>query len=51
MPQMAPMNWLMLMFYFFIIFMIFNMLNYFNFNYKIKKIFLKTKNLKYNWKW
>nr|ARH55016.1 ATP synthase F0 subunit 8 [Geodromicus suturalis] len=51
MPQMAPMNWLMLFMMFSMIFLLFNSLNYFSFNYKFK---LNTKNKnfsKINWKW
>nr|AND96344.1 ATP synthase F0 subunit 8 [Heteronitis castelnaui] len=51
MPQMAPMNWLMLFIYFSMIFMIFNIKNYYSFNYKIKITkFLKKSNF-INWKW
>nr|AML26759.1 ATP synthase F0 subunit 8 [Scarabaeidae sp. BMNH 1274750] len=51
MPQMAPLNWLMLFIFFCSIFMIFNIMNYFMFNYKIKTTLTKkTKNL-INWKW
>nr|AND96619.1 ATP synthase F0 subunit 8 [Euoniticellus intermedius] len=51
MPQMAPINWLMLLIYFSLIFMIFNSLNYYAFNYLIKKqSFFKKKNI-LNWKW
>nr|AXS66505.1 ATP synthase F0 subunit 8 [Tenebrionoidea sp. 8 KM-2017] len=51
MPQMSPLNWLMLMLFFITIFLFFNILNYYlilyknNFSSSIKKI----KNL--NWKW
>nr|AFQ62400.1 ATP synthase F0 subunit 8 [Abraeinae sp. MJTNT-2012] len=51
MPQMAPMNWLMLMIMFILIFMMFNSLNYFSFNYPIKKYQYKKSNSKLNWKW
>nr|YP_010329827.1 ATP synthase F0 subunit 8 [Trabala vishnou]UNP54577.1 ATP synthase F0 subunit 8 [Trabala vishnou] len=54
MPQMMPINWMLLFFFFICIFMIFNMMNYyiffyhnFNYNNKIKKI---NKN-NFNWKW
>nr|AXS65753.1 ATP synthase F0 subunit 8 [Tenebrionoidea sp. 21 KM-2017] len=51
MPQMMPLNWLTLMFFFMIIFFIFNTSNYFLFLYEEKK-FLKTKkNIDLNWKW
>nr|YP_010987588.1 ATP synthase F0 subunit 8 [Ochthephilus sericinus]WON66007.1 ATP synthase F0 subunit 8 [Ochthephilus sericinus] len=51
MPQMAPLNWLLLFMLFILIFMIFNSLNYFSFYYstKISK-FMKTSS-QLNWKW
>nr|ATN41167.1 ATP synthase F0 subunit 8 [Diptera sp. 69 LC-2017] len=62
MPQMAPMNWLLLFLLFSIMFVMFNILNYFSFdlNFKInnsnKKILNnknpnKNKNFILNWKW
>nr|YP_009441711.1 ATP synthase F0 subunit 8 [Amphizoa insolens]AOY39243.1 ATP synthase F0 subunit 8 [Amphizoa insolens] len=52
MPQMAPMNWLILFFLFIMIFLLFNFLNYFKFmiknNNNLNKKF-SIKNL--NWKW
>nr|AML26791.1 ATP synthase F0 subunit 8 [Scarabaeidae sp. BMNH 1274753] len=51
MPQMAPLNWLMLFIYFCMIFMIFNIMNYYMFNYKIKNILFKKKKSIMNWKW
>nr|AXS65453.1 ATP synthase F0 subunit 8 [Cucujoidea sp. 30 KM-2017] len=51
MPQMAPLNWLMLFFYFLTIFITFNVMNYFSFIYKIKKSSFKSKKISYNWKW
>nr|YP_010933559.1 ATP synthase F0 subunit 8 [Aegialites californicus]WKT09002.1 ATP synthase F0 subunit 8 [Aegialites californicus] len=51
MPQMAPLNWLILMFYFLFIFIIFNSLNYFSFMYTPKKIFFNKKITTINWKW
>nr|AND96370.1 ATP synthase F0 subunit 8 [Bubas bison] len=51
MPQMAPMNWLMLFFYFSMIFMIFNVKNYYAFNYSIKFSKFLKKNSYINWKW
>nr|AND96409.1 ATP synthase F0 subunit 8 [Phalops ardea] len=51
MPQMAPINWLMLLFYFSMIFMIFNVLNYYAFNYTIKSLSFKKKSSIMNWKW
>nr|AXS65122.1 ATP synthase F0 subunit 8 [Monotomidae sp. KM-2017] len=51
MPQMAPMNWTLLMMYFIIIFLMFNCMNYFNFFYKKKSFKTHVKNIKTNWKW
>nr|YP_010385077.1 ATP synthase F0 subunit 8 [Hyphydrus ovatus]UPL65087.1 ATP synthase F0 subunit 8 [Hyphydrus ovatus] len=52
MPQMAPMNWIMLYFLFSMIFILFNFLNFYMFlMLKKSKNFnnICTKNL--NWKW
>nr|ADO60399.1 ATP synthase F0 subunit 8 [Hydraena sp. BMNH 840125] len=52
MPQMAPMNWIMLFFMFSMIFMLFNSLNYFSFKYNnYFKNNLFTTTMKLNWKW
>nr|AFQ62233.1 ATP synthase F0 subunit 8 [Nargus velox]ALO70737.1 ATP synthase F0 subunit 8 [Nargus velox] len=51
MPQMAPMNWLILFFLFTMIFMIFNSLNYFSFYYQTKFFFNNLNFKKNNWKW
>nr|YP_010422510.1 ATP synthase F0 subunit 8 [Penthe kochi]USG58925.1 ATP synthase F0 subunit 8 [Penthe kochi] len=51
MPQMMPLNWLMLMIYFLTLFMIFNIMNYYSLIYKSKNFSIKTKNIKTNWKW
>nr|ARH54510.1 ATP synthase F0 subunit 8 [Nosodendron fasciculare] len=52
MPQMAPLNWMLLFFMFIIIFMLFNSMNYFMFKYSIKKLFKYNKNSILNyWKW
>nr|ALO76087.1 ATP synthase F0 subunit 8 [Clambus sp. CLA01] len=51
MPQMAPLNWLFLFFYFISIFFMFNILNYFIF---LKTPLDKKTSLKFNsinWKW
>uniref|UniRef100_UPI0030E07679 ATP synthase F0 subunit 8 n=1 Tax=Monochamus guttulatus TaxID=2079363 RepID=UPI0030E07679 len=51
MPQMAPLNWLMLFMFFILIFLLFNIMNYYSYNYNIK-ISKKSKYLlTYNWKW
>nr|QAY81993.1 ATP synthase F0 subunit 8 [Apophylia sp. REN-2018] len=51
MPQMMPLYWLSLMFFFIMIFYLFNNLNYYNFFYNIKSSNYKKMNLKFNWKW
>nr|ARH53782.1 ATP synthase F0 subunit 8 [Cortodera humeralis] len=51
MPQMAPLNWLVLFIFFSMIFLIFNSLNYFSFNYNIKSKISQKNKLIYNWKW
>nr|WVD73177.1 ATP synthase F0 subunit 8 [Monolepta pallidula] len=51
MPQMMPLNWLSLMFFFVFTFYLFNNLNYFNFLMKSKSFSFKKNMLKYNWKW
>nr|YP_009935560.1 ATP synthase F0 subunit 8 [Omosita colon]QNS37165.1 ATP synthase F0 subunit 8 [Omosita colon]QVG61289.1 ATP synthase F0 subunit 8 [Omosita colon] len=51
MPQMAPLNWLSLFFYFLMIFVMFNVINYYSFMYKIKTSKKNKKFIKYNWKW
>nr|QWB85860.1 ATP synthase F0 subunit 8 [Ulochaetes vacca] len=51
MPQMAPMNWMILFIYFVMIFFMVNIFNYFSFCYlKNKKLMIKDSNC-YNWKW
>nr|AXS66033.1 ATP synthase F0 subunit 8 [Languriidae sp. KM-2017] len=51
MPQMAPMNWLMLFIYFLMIFLMVNTLNYFNFFYTVKKFSFSKNKISYSWKW
>nr|YP_009528994.1 ATP synthase F0 subunit 8 [Aulacophora lewisii]ATC73084.1 ATP synthase F0 subunit 8 [Aulacophora lewisii] len=51
MPQMMPLNWLMLMIMFILTFYLFNNIIFFNFNYKPKLMKIKKNNLKYIWKW
>nr|ALO76199.1 ATP synthase F0 subunit 8 [Trox sp. TRO01] len=51
MPQMAPMNWLMLFIMFTMIFLLFNSINFFSFTYQPKSIQLKKSMSKLNWKW
>nr|YP_009729996.1 ATP synthase F0 subunit 8 [Argopistes tsekooni]QHX99901.1 ATP synthase F0 subunit 8 [Argopistes tsekooni] len=51
MPQMMPLNWLMLMLFFIIIFYLFNNLIYFNTMYMKKNIKTMKKSLNFNWKW
>nr|APX39826.1 ATP synthase F0 subunit 8 [Apteropeda ovulum] len=51
MPQMMPLNWLLLMLFFMLILYMFNNLNFYNLNYSIKqKKHFKTLVL-FNWKW
>nr|ARH53990.1 ATP synthase F0 subunit 8 [Phyllobrotica quadrimaculata] len=51
MPQMMPLNWLSLMFFFLLIFFIFNNMNYYNSIMQVKfNNFTKNKFL-HNWKW
>nr|APX39245.1 ATP synthase F0 subunit 8 [Aphthona sp. nwb_00407] len=51
MPQMMPLNWLTLMFFFILIFYLFNNLNYFIFTYKFKKDNFSKNKFFFNWKW
>nr|UOU84931.1 ATP synthase F0 subunit 8 [Nigrotipula nigra] len=53
MPQMAPINWLLLFFIFSIILVIFNTLNYFSYLPLTPKIFQMNNKLinPLNWKW
>nr|YP_009699974.1 ATP synthase F0 subunit 8 [Dermestes tessellatocollis]QEK77714.1 ATP synthase F0 subunit 8 [Dermestes tessellatocollis]QIA46723.1 ATP synthase F0 subunit 8 [Dermestes maculatus] len=51
MPQMAPMNWLMLFFFFTITFMVLNSMNFFQTNYSSKSSITKKSSKKINWKW
>nr|YP_009728649.1 ATP synthase F0 subunit 8 [Macroxyela ferruginea]QHR79723.1 ATP synthase F0 subunit 8 [Macroxyela ferruginea] len=52
MPQMAPINWLILFIMFSLILLLFNILNYFCFQYKLPSL-SKTKfnQPTMNWKW
>nr|ASN65940.1 ATP synthase F0 subunit 8 [Metrius contractus] len=52
MPQMAPMNWLLLYFMFIMIFMLINYMNYYLYTIKnnnSSEILFKTST--FNWKW
>nr|QAY81954.1 ATP synthase F0 subunit 8 [Mimastra sp. REN-2018] len=51
MPQMMPLNWLSLMFFFIMILFMFNNINFFNFINKKKNNKIIKKSLNYNWKW
>nr|QIV24539.1 ATP synthase F0 subunit 8 [Olethrius laevipennis] len=51
MPQMAPLNWLILTILFSIVFLVFNVLNYFVFNYKTEYSLTKKSSIPINWKW
>nr|AML25695.1 ATP synthase F0 subunit 8 [Staphylinidae sp. BMNH 1274190] len=50
-PQMAPLNWLMLFMMFVISFMMFNYINYYMFIYNPKSIKSSLKLKLMNWKW
>nr|SPP23449.1 ATP synthase F0 subunit 8 [Graphium androcles] len=55
MPQMMPINWIMLFIFFILIFIMFNIMNYYIFSikYNNNNIYYYMKNLKKNlsWKW
>nr|YP_010714876.1 ATP synthase F0 subunit 8 [Cladiscus yunnanus]WDE20690.1 ATP synthase F0 subunit 8 [Cladiscus yunnanus] len=51
MPQMSPMNWIMLFFSFSLIFMMLNSNNYFFIKYYFSSKMETLKLKKYNWKW
>nr|YP_009939490.1 ATP synthase F0 subunit 8 [Chrysomela vigintipunctata]QNV48731.1 ATP synthase F0 subunit 8 [Chrysomela vigintipunctata] len=51
MPQMMPLNWLILLFYFMSIFFLFNIMNYYMFSYSSKTYKKSKKNIMFNWKW
>nr|APX40918.1 ATP synthase F0 subunit 8 [Phyllotreta cruciferae] len=51
MPQMMPMNWLMLMMYFIMFFYLILNLNYFFIKYQPFKNKIETPKLKFFWKW
>nr|YP_010946339.1 ATP synthase F0 subunit 8 [Anaplectoidea varia]WGO57057.1 ATP synthase F0 subunit 8 [Anaplectoidea varia] len=52
MPQMMPLNWLMLYFFFYSILMLFNFMNYFSFTPLYNKNTpIKITNKSLHWKW
>nr|QJF72863.1 ATP synthase F0 subunit 8 [Nephus reunioni] len=51
MPQMMPLNWITLFFYFLLIFSMFNIILFFNFNLLKKTSFKLSYKNKLNWKW
>nr|APX39484.1 ATP synthase F0 subunit 8 [Neocrepidodera transversa] len=51
MPQMMPLSWITLLFYFILIFLTFNILNYFSVAYSKNNISKKIMLKNYNWKW
>nr|ALO76851.1 ATP synthase F0 subunit 8 [Timarcha goettingensis] len=51
MPQMMPLNWLILFIYFIMVFLMFNILNFYSFIYKIKLSDNLKNKIKFNWKW
>nr|APX40788.1 ATP synthase F0 subunit 8 [Phyllotreta hemipoda] len=51
MPQMMPMNWLILMIYFILFYFLTLILNYYFINYQPKKNLINKNNKVYSWKW
>nr|ALO71176.1 ATP synthase F0 subunit 8 [Sunius melanocephalus] len=51
MPQMAPLNWLILFFMFIMIYLMFNLINYYSFFYSTKPNTLTITKKLMNWKW
>nr|QIV24786.1 ATP synthase F0 subunit 8 [Analophus parallelus] len=51
MPQMAPLNWLILAIIFTLVFLFFNVVNYFSFSYNTKTDKHPKKEISTNWKW
>nr|ASL05696.1 ATP synthase F0 subunit 8 [Xylotrechus magnicollis] len=51
MPQMAPLNWLILFLFFTAIFLIFNTVNFYSFTYQPKEKESTKKKIQFNWKW
>nr|APX39329.1 ATP synthase F0 subunit 8 [Longitarsus pratensis] len=51
MPQMMPLNWLTLLFFFTLIFYFFNNMNFFNFMYFPQKKMISKSKINFNWKW
>nr|ALO71012.1 ATP synthase F0 subunit 8 [Pselaphinae sp. 1 EF-2015] len=51
MPQMSPLNWMILYIMFLLIFFMFNILNYYFINYNFSYKMSNIKKYVYNWKW
>nr|ALO76520.1 ATP synthase F0 subunit 8 [Scydmaeninae sp. 840218] len=51
MPQMSPMNWMILFMIFMMMMLIINIINFFSSKMFIKKIISNNKIYKMNWKW
>nr|ALO76971.1 ATP synthase F0 subunit 8 [Malachiinae sp. GENSP01] len=51
MPQMSPLNWILLLLFFSIIFIMINMINYFIMKYQNKNIKTLSKKEMNFWKW
>nr|ALO70704.1 ATP synthase F0 subunit 8 [Medon apicalis] len=51
MPQMAPLNWLILFLMIIMIYLMFNFINYYSFMYTPKISHIKPKYSYINWKW
>nr|YP_009728636.1 ATP synthase F0 subunit 8 [Phyllotreta striolata]QHR79684.1 ATP synthase F0 subunit 8 [Phyllotreta striolata]UPE50054.1 ATP synthase F0 subunit 8 [Phyllotreta striolata]WDV10355.1 ATP synthase F0 subunit 8 [Phyllotreta striolata] len=51
MPQMMPMNWLILMIYFILFYFLILTLNYYFINYQPKNMPYSKNNITFFWKW
>nr|YP_010411485.1 ATP synthase F0 subunit 8 [Callirhopalus sedakowii]URN73816.1 ATP synthase F0 subunit 8 [Callirhopalus sedakowii] len=51
MPQMFPLNWLMLFFLFILVYIMIMIMNYYSFIYKPKMMKNNPKKSSLNWKW
>nr|AWN56197.1 ATP synthase F0 subunit 8 [Colaspis sp. DPP-2018]AWN56266.1 ATP synthase F0 subunit 8 [Glena unipennaria] len=51
MPQMSPLNWLILFIFFFFMLIIFCIMNFFSLNYNPNMNKFNMKNIQKNWKW
>nr|AXS65713.1 ATP synthase F0 subunit 8 [Cerambycidae sp. 7 KM-2017] len=51
MPQMAPLNWLILFMFFIMVFLMFNIVNFYSFTIIPEKKKFKKTSISLNWKW